>query len=183
MNYLISMFIDDELDLDDKVQFVEQIHINKDLKDESVDLLNQEIKLRDDVVESAPEVDIKAHGRRFSKVIRPAAFFTSGLAAAAMIIFVLISPQPEAATRPYRFVIHQPGATMVELTGSFLNWGKAPMVPAKEGYWSITLDLPAGEHRFSYVVDNSKMMADPTVASSERDDFGGENSIILLEEI
>ena len=183
MNYLISMFIDDELDLDDKIQFVEQVHTDKDFKDESVDLLIQEKILRGEVVERAPEVDIKAPGKSFSKVIRPAAFFTSGLAAAAMIFFLLISPQPETATRPYRFVIHQPGAKTVELTGSFLNWGKAPMVPAKAGYWSITLDLPAGEHRFSYVVDNSRMMTDPTVASSERDDFGGENSIILLEEI
>ena len=29
MNYMISMFLDDQLDLDDKVKFVEQVHKDK----------------------------------------------------------------------------------------------------------------------------------------------------------
>ena len=41
--------------------------------------------------------------------------------------------------------------------------------------------MPAGEHRFAYILDGDKRMADPTLPAVERDDFGGENSILSVE--
>ena len=38
-NYLISMFIDDELDLDNKIEFVETVHADLNYKDETVGFL------------------------------------------------------------------------------------------------------------------------------------------------
>ena len=57
---LISLFIDDELDLDDKVSFVETVHAEAVFKDETIELLNQEKMLRLDGVERVPEVLFKA---------------------------------------------------------------------------------------------------------------------------
>ena len=37
-DYLISMFIDDELNLDNKIEFVETVHEDRKFKDETVDL-------------------------------------------------------------------------------------------------------------------------------------------------
>jgi hypothetical protein len=37
LDYLISMFIDDELNLDNKIEFVETVHDDCKLKDETVD--------------------------------------------------------------------------------------------------------------------------------------------------
>ncbi len=48
------------------------------------------------------------------------------------------------------------------------------------GYWSVTLKLEAGEYRYSYLIDNNRQIADPTVLTHEQDDFGGKNSIIKV---
>jgi hypothetical protein len=50
-NYLISMFIDNELDLDEKLEFVEIVHDDRSFKDEAVELLHQERLIRSDVAE------------------------------------------------------------------------------------------------------------------------------------
>ena len=49
------------------------------------------------------------------------------------------------------------------------------------GYWELRLPVPAGEHRFAYILAGQKRMADPTLPAVERDDFGGENSILNVE--
>ena len=41
-DYLISSYIDDELDLDEKIEFVETVSEKVSFKDETVDLLLQE---------------------------------------------------------------------------------------------------------------------------------------------
>jgi hypothetical protein len=45
-------------------------------------------------------------------------------------------------------------------------------------YWEITIDVPVGEHRFSYILEGDQRLADPTILIREKDDFGGENSIL-----
>ena len=76
-------------------------------------------------------------------------------------------------------MIYQPEAKQVQLTGSFIDWRRLPLRKAgTSGYWEVTLDLPAGEHRFSYILEGDKRLADPTILAREKDDFGGENSII-----
>ena len=44
---LISLYIDNELDLDEKIEFVEAVHHDVSLKDEAIDLLTQEKLLRE----------------------------------------------------------------------------------------------------------------------------------------
>jgi 1,4-alpha-glucan branching enzyme len=48
------------------------------------------------------------------------------------------------------------------------------------GYWSLTLSVPLGEHRYSYLIEENRRIADPTVVTKEQDDFGGENSVIQI---
>ena len=50
------------------------------------------------------------------------------------------------------------------------------------GYWTLTLPVPKGEHRYSYLVEDGRQIADPTVVAKEQDDFGGENSVIEVTE-
>ena len=53
-DYLISSYIDDELNLDEKIEFVETVHENVSLKDEAVDLLHQEKQIRGEVTDRVP---------------------------------------------------------------------------------------------------------------------------------
>jgi hypothetical protein len=181
-DHLISMYIDDELDLDDKIVFVETVHDDKTFKEDTVDLLRQEKLIRADVVDHLPCLRIEERPSPWqAKLLRPFAAAAAGLAAAA-VLWLAFWPAKEPALRPWRFVIYQPDAQGVELVGSFSGWKRIPLKHAAgSGYWEITLELPAGDHRFSYIIEGSRRLADPTIGVRETDDFGGENSILSVK--
>jgi len=181
MDYMISMFIDDELDIDNKIEFVEKAHKDKVFKDETVGFLHQERLIRAQVVDHAPPVKVRAKRRlTFLPLLRPMGLFASALAAA-VVVLLLFMPSQVTTSTPYRFVIYRPDVSRIEITGSFTEWRRIPMNRAESsGYWEATLDLPEGEHRFTYILDGRQSFPDPTVLTRERDDFGGENSILLV---
>lgn len=177
---LISQFIDDELDLDEKKAFVQAVQTSREYAEEALSLLEQEKWLRAEPAVALPEMRFAGPRRiRLRHILQPFAAFAAGAAAVILVwMFMPAAPVGEAL-RPHRFVLYQPEAAQVEITGSFTGWQSLPMKRAGGGgYWEITLDLPPGEHRFSYIVEGGRRLADPTVALREQDDFGGENSIL-----
>ncbi len=179
---LISQYIDNELSLDDKIIFVETVHANRAFKEDAVTLLRQEQLIRSDVVDRLPSVRLKeSTASWYLRMFRPVAAATAAsLAIAALLIFFL-SPVPGPSLRPYRFVLYQPDTERVELAGSFSGWKRIPLsLTGPGGYWETTLELPPGEHRFSYIVEGGRRLTDPTIAVREIDDFGGENSILRV---
>ena len=184
---LISAYIDDELSLDDKIVFVETVHEARHFKEQAVELLNQEILLRGDVVVQAPAVEITRTKVRNWRLFGPFTAVAAGLTVAALLILVWFPrefrPDEVRTLQPHRFVIFQPGAERVELAGSFSAWQKIPLTHSgNSGYWEITLELPGGDHRFSYIIEGNRRLPDPTIVVRETDDFGGENSILTLKQ-
>jgi hypothetical protein len=178
--YLISMFIDDELDIDEKIAFVEKVHADKAYKNESVELLVQEKFLRSEVVDHIPPMVLEKKKRNVLSFLRPAGFMASA-AAVVMLIFFLLLPAPEKATKYHRFVIYRPDITEAYIAGTFTEWESMPLKSVgSTGYWETTLNLPYGEHRFTYIIDGNRRYADPTVVAQENDDFGGKNSILFV---
>jgi hypothetical protein len=185
-DYLISMFIDDELDIDEKIDFVESVSGDKEFKDEAVDLLNMEKLLQVDMVTAMPKIQIPiadtgtAKSVFFKNFFPPLAGFATAMTLVAAIL--LLRPDPTLSSEEqHRFVIYRPGSSQAEIIGSFTGWTPVAMEKVgTSGYWSLTLKLPEGEHRYSYLVDNGLQIADPTVLAREQDDFGGENSIIRV---
>ena len=181
MNTLISLFIDNELDLDEKIDFVERIHEDRDFKNESVELLNMEKIIRADVVNRIPALKMKMKKKRIPSVFRWMGLWVPAAAAILIAFFVLYHPRQLPATS-HRFVIYRPDVTTAEIAGTFTGWRRIPLNRiGTSGYWDITIRLPGGEHRFTYILDGEKRIADPTVAARELDDFGGQNSIISVE--
>jgi hypothetical protein len=180
-DYLISSYIDDELNLDEKIEFVETVHERTAFKDEAVDLLHQEKLVRGEVVDRMPAVVFPEKRGRFFLFWRPAGMFAAGLAAALVVMF-FITPRPELPVLTvHRFVLYQPGVKQVEITGSFLNWAAVPMKQSgASGYWEAVLEVPPGEHRLCYIIEGRKRIPDPTILIREKDDFGGENSILAV---
>ena len=83
-------------------------------------------------------------------------------------------------THPHN-AAEEPDVTTAEIAGTFTDWRRIPLNQiGTSGYWDITISLPGGEHRFTYILDGAKRFADPTVAARELDDFGGQNSIISI---
>jgi len=59
MDHLISMYIDNELSIDEKILFVEHVYDNKPYKNDAVDLLEQEKLLSASLNKTAPAVELK----------------------------------------------------------------------------------------------------------------------------
>ncbi len=192
-DYLISMFIDNELDLDEKIDFVETAYGDEAFKDEAIDLLKQEKLLHAEMVHQVPQVqaiESKEPWRGFgSPWMRPVALFATGLALGAALLLVRpsVNPVSDVATvaspeTPYRFVIYRPDAKQAEIVGTFTSWQPVPLEKlGNSGYWGLTLKLAEGEYQYSYLVEGGQHIADPTVPERVKDDFGGENSVITIK--
>jgi len=190
MDHLISMYIDNELSLGEKILFVEHVHKSKPYKDDAVDLLEQEKLLSGSLNRTAPAVDLKISRPGVLPVLNR----SLGWAVAACLLVLLtfmvkqnFKPQSQspagdiAATVRHRFVIHHPHTQLVEIAGSFTDWQNVSLLPiGTSGYWEVALELPAGEHRYTFIIDGSKYLPDPTVPTRESDDFGSTNSILKV---
>lgn len=190
MDYLISMYIDNELSIEDKIVFVEHVHADQRFTVDAVSFLKQEKALRGALPDQAPEMALPFLRRAKLSFWAPKPL---GLALAASLLvlvtlFFTFTPPPQNGFHPspaghqHRFVIYQSGISQIEITGSFTNWQRIPLEPAgSTGYWEITLDIPPGEHVFSYILDGDTILADPTIPAQEKDDFGTINSILVVE--
>jgi len=181
---LASMYIDNEMNIDEKVAFVDRVHSDRPFYQDTRALLLQEKVLRMPADASMLPKQPPAVGTRyrFRRLLPPAVYAVAGFAAAVLMLINLVAgPAPTQSTN--RFVIYEPAARQVELTGTFTGWRRMPMASiGNSGYWEVKLQVPSGEHRFAYILDGSRQMADPTLPIREKDDFGGENSILNVGE-
>jgi hypothetical protein len=86
---------------------------------------------------------------------------------------------------PVTFVYVAPAARSVAVVGDFNNWGlnDAGLVARNnQGVWSVTASIPAGVHRYAFVVDGKTWVADPTAPRSSGDDFGMPSSALVVED-
>ena len=58
MQEWISMYIDDELTMDEKIQFVEKVHGDRSFKNETIELIQFEKALRQEFVYREPVFDV-----------------------------------------------------------------------------------------------------------------------------
>jgi hypothetical protein len=89
------------------------------------------------------------------------------------------------AVEPVTFVYVAPAAKSVAVVGDFNNWGlddSALAATNLQGVWSVTARIPAGVHRYAFVVDGKKWVADPTAPRSSSDDFGTPSSALVVED-
>ena len=127
--------------------------------------------------------------------VRPV--WVAALAAAAALVVWLVprAPVGRGGERPLavapaagpdtvfvRFELVAPEARTVAVAGSFTGWrtDALPMVRGANGLWSVTVPLPIGEHRYEFVVDQTRWVPDPTAHAQVDDGFGGRNSVIVV---
>jgi len=85
-----------------------------------------------------------------------------------------------------QFVLVAPDAKKVAVVGDFNGWDRSHAGYQAQhrggGVWSVTAPVPVGHHRYSFVVDDSVWVADPTAPRVVDNDFGMPNSAIVVEE-
>ncbi len=181
MDYLSSMYIDNEMDLDEKKRFVEKVRSDKAFYTQTLDLLALEQLIEDRPVmpEATPENRwTPPIWTKLVHLFKPLGFAAIGFSTAVLILFAVFQyPPPPLCSN--RFVLFKPLADQVELVGSFTGWQRIAMKRiGNSGYWELNLPVISGEHRFAYILNGDARIADPTLPAREADDFGGVNSIL-----
>ncbi len=83
-----------------------------------------------------------------------------------------------------KFRVYLPHAAKVELLGNFTDWRErgVPMTRTNPGWWEVTVPVPAGEHSFCYLVDNSIWLADYAAHGVKLNGYGGWMSRLCVEQ-
>ena len=107
---------------------------------------------------------------------------------AAKPIATALFPAPKKAEKqqPVQFVLVAPDAKKVSVVGDFNGWDASHAGYQAQhrggGVWSVTAPVPVGHHRYSFVVDDSVWVADPTAPRVVDNDYGVPNSAIVVPE-
>jgi len=104
------------------------------------------------------------------------------LAAALAVWLLTAKPVAPASMVTVRFVLVAPEAHNVSLAGTFNQWDAraTPLVRSgASGVWTATLQLPAGQHQYAFVVDGQRWVPDPGAPAVD-DGFGRRNSVLTL---
>ena len=90
-----------------------------------------------------------------------------------------VKPAKQAVT----FTVHAEKGKSVFLAGEFNNWdpsAKRMAYKAREGVYTATINLAAGEYQYKYVIDGT-WCADPENVNSVANDQGTFNSVVTVK--
>ena len=110
----------------------------------------------------------------------------------AVVTLGLVRSRPESPVRegsvpmePVQFVLVAPEAHSVAVVGDFNDWGLnngALVATNRDGVWSVTAPVPAGVHRYAFLVNGKQWVADPSAPRATDDDFGMPSSALVVED-
>ena len=84
--------------------------------------------------------------------------------------------------RVVKFVLIAPQASRVAVVGDFNGWdGSAtPAVRQANGTWTAFFPLAPGRHVYSFVVDGTHFVTDPSAPIAPDDGYGQKNSVVVV---
>ncbi len=124
-------------------------------------------------------------------VLRMRPVWSLALAAAVLLVMLLPMREPSPADVGdeegiAQFVARFPGARSVAVVGSFNDWRSGSIAledPDHDGVWHAVVVLPTGMHEYMFVVDGERWVADPLAGRYVEDDFGRENSVLIVQPV
>ncbi|MCX8084247.1 MAG: glycogen-binding domain-containing protein [Calditerrivibrio sp.] len=176
---LISQFIDDELSLVEKREFVVSVRGDDAFYRDTLEMIDSEMLVRSKLEQiKTPEVKVPSP-KRYHNWLMAAVLLLGLLFLVSTLLNTVNKDTVEVQMeKEYRFVLYDEHAKRIEIFGTFTNWDPVPMKRVGgSNYWEITLRLPKGEHRYSFIADG-RIIADPTASFIEKDDFGNVNSVL-----
>ena len=114
--------------------------------------------------------------------VPPSRLLLTGLAAslAAVLLFQWFGNRGDA--RPVPFVLTAANAVRISIVGDFNDWDPAatPLQRVDGHGWWVVVNLRPGRYRYSFVVDGTRWIADPSAPRSADNDFGTANSVVTI---
>jgi hypothetical protein len=128
----------------------------------------------------------------------------AGMAVTASLLFVMLAPQMSqpvhsipGAPIPYfqmtaaspaggvvAFRLYAPRAHSVTLVGDFNGWGSGQRVELHQQedgtFWTAEVPLSPGSYQYAFLIDNDKMVTDPSAEQHVNDEFGRKNAVITV---
>lgn len=119
----------------------------------------------------------------------------AGLAVAALAALILLKPSRMPVPLPAtdatasaervvtRFVLVAPGASSVNVTGDFNSWSREGIALEDlrgSGIWTGDIALPPGVHQYTFVVNGTEWVPDPSAVMQVDDGYGQTNSILVI---
>ena len=87
------------------------------------------------------------------------------------------------APRAVKFVLIAPKAARVSVVGDFNGWDPSatPMTGrASDGTWTAFVPLQPGLHTYSFVLDGTHFLADPSAPLAPDDGYGHKSSVVFV---
>lgn len=83
---------------------------------------------------------------------------------------------------PTQFVFEHADAESVSIVGDFNDWkvGEMRLTKLPNGLWTTTVPLAPGRHVYSFVLDDTLLVADPRAPKSGDADYGREGSVVMV---
>jgi hypothetical protein len=106
----------------------------------------------------------------------------TGLAAALAAVVLFQSFGNRGDARPVPFVLTAANAVRISIVGDFNDWDPAatPLQRVDGQGWWVVVNLRPGRYRYSFVVDGTRWIADPSAPRAADNDFGTENSVVTI---
>jgi hypothetical protein len=82
------------------------------------------------------------------------------------------------------FVLDWPSAEKVAVLGSFNHWSPEHDLMHRnqsDGIWQLSIALQPGRYAYVFMVDDTRIIADPRALWEQDDEFGTRNSIVTIE--
>lgn len=148
---LISLFIDDELNLDDKMVFVETVHSDSVFTEETLGLLKQEKLLTTPISINRPMPPKFSFKRLWS--FRLPFNALAAVLATAMIIMFIVWPETKCQNVT-RMAKSERYFEPVEIASMLIRGATLPVIFSdRYRYWKYPVEFSPGENGYSYFLD------------------------------
>ena len=112
----------------------------------------------------------------------PSRVLLTGLAASLAAVALFQSFGNRGDARPVPFVLTAANAARISIVGDFNDWDPTatPLQRVDGQGWWVVVNLRPGRYRYSFVVDGTRWIADPSAPRAADNDFGTANSVVTI---
>jgi chromosome partitioning protein len=145
-------------------------------------VVRQSVKLAEAASHGLPVTQYAKHSAGFEDYQALANEILQQEAALASLEDVGIATAPAVTPDGVMFTVDAPDAAQVQVVGDFNNWAPdgGEMEPVGR-IWKKLFKLAPGRYRYRYVIDG-QWLTDPRNAAVEPGPFGGDDSLLVLDE-